>query len=264
VALVTQLDGRSVTKLNIAGPPTVVSQITVNDTPTGISVTPNGATAFVANQYDYSIGVIDVAAGQQTKKFPFQATTFRTLVSRDGSRAYWTTSGGELTSYNVSTSAIISTRSGFGIANGLALGLGDSTLFVSSMDGTLSAVDVKSGALIRSVTIPNSTLQDVAVSPAGDEIYVADERGRLLIISPALGISTALSAPGAFGVALSPDGTQLWVTQPTATTITVVDRATHTILKTITGLGWPRRVAFDRFGAAAVVTDEAGAVHVFR
>ncbi|MDB4891169.1 MAG: hypothetical protein JWL61_3024 [Gemmatimonadetes bacterium] len=261
-ALVTQLDNSSVTRLNITAAPTVVSQIAVSSTPTGISVTPNGVTAFVANQFDNSIGVIDVAAGQQTKKFPFFATTIRTLVSRDGSRAYWTTTGGELAIYNVSTASIMSTSTGFGVANGLALGLGDSTLYVTSMFGGLSAVNVKTGVTIGLAGV-TGTLQDVVVSPAGDELYVADEQGRLLVLSSTLTVKGSVAVSGAFGMGLSPDGAHLWITQPSAASITIIDRVTRGVVKVITGFGAPRRVAFDRFGVA-VVTDEAGAVHVFR
>jgi DNA-binding beta-propeller fold protein YncE len=261
-ALVTQLDNGTVTRLNIAGAPTVMSLITVGSTPTGISVTPNGATAFVSNQGDHSVGVIDVAAGQQTKTFSFSANTFRTLVSRDGSRAYWTTSDGELTAFNVSTSTKIFTLTGFGAANGLALGLGDSTLYVSSTTGTLSAVNVKTGVVVGSVSLGGS-LQEIVVSPSGNELYVADEGGRLLIVSPALALTQPLSLPAAFGAALTVDGSHLWITQPMMGTITVLDRATRAVVKTINAVGVPRRVAFDRFGVA-IVTDEFGAVRVFR
>jgi hypothetical protein len=261
-ALVTQLDGASVTRVNIAGAPTVMSRINVGSIPTGISVTPNGATAFVTNQGDFSIGLIDVLAGQQTRTITLQSNTFRTMVSRDGSRAYWTTNGGELSGFNVTTSAPTFTMQGIFAANGLALGLGDSTLYVSSTAGTMYAVNVKTGALIRSLSYGSSSLQDVVVSQNGDELYVADEYGRLYTMSPTLAVTRTIQLPGAFGVAMTVDGTQLWVTQPTYGQISIVDRATFTVVKVISG-GAPRRVAFDRFGVA-VVSDEFGAVRVFR
>ncbi len=261
-ALVTQLDGASVTRVNIAGAPVVLSRIDVGRVPTGISVTPNGASAFVTNQGDFTIGLIDVIAGKQTRTIALQSSTFRTLVSHDGSKVYWTTSGGELTAFNIATSAPTFTLQGIGLANGLALGLGDSTLYVSSVSGTMYAINVKTGTLIRSLSYGFSTLQDVVVSPAGDELYVADENGRLYTMSPTLAVTRTLQLPGAFGVAMTVDGTQLWVTQPTYGQISIVDRATFAVVKVISG-GAPRRVAFDRFGVA-VVADEFGAVRVFR
>ena len=261
-ALVTQLDGASVTRVNISGAPVISSRINVGRIPTGISVTPNGATAFVTNQADYSIGMIDVAAGVQTKTFSLESNTFRTLVSSDGSRAYWTTSGGELSAFNIATSAAAFTLQGIGSANGLALGLGDSTLYVSSVSGVMYAINAKTGTLIRSVSYGSSSLQDVVVSQAGDELFVADEYGRLYAMTPTLAVTRTLQLPGAFGVALTVDGKQLWVTQPTSGQISIVDRATFAIVKVISG-GAPRRVAFDRFGVA-VVSDESGAVRVFR
>lgn len=261
-ALVTQLDAGTVTRLNISGAPSIAGLIAVGSVPTGISVTPNGATAFVSNQGEFTIGVLDIASSRQTKTFPYFSSPFRTLVSRDGSRAYGTTSDGELTVFNVSTTTALFTLAGFGPANGLALGLGDSTLYVSSMFGALSAVNVKSGGLISSVSL-GGTLQDVVASPARDELYVADEQNGLLFLSPALTVTQRLALPGAFGVALTADGAQLWITRPSFGVISIVDRATRQVVQTLTGVGVPRRVAFDRYGVA-VVTDEMGAVYVFR
>ena len=71
--------------------------------------------------------------------------------------------------------------------------------------------------------------QDVVVSPDQSEIYVADESGSVAFVSLTTGTITRVAVPGAFGMAMTPDGSQLWTTQPGLGQLTVLDRLTRAI-----------------------------------
>jgi YVTN family beta-propeller protein len=63
-----------------------------------------------------------------------------------------------------------------------------------------------------------------------------------------------------YGLGISPDGQQLYATNPITGKIFIVDVADRHLLNTLTVGGAPRNVAFDHDGRTAVVTDGAGRV----
>jgi YVTN family beta-propeller protein len=77
-------------------------------------------------------------------------------------------------------------------------------------------------------------------------------------ITSGLQDSTIALGGGGFGVALSPDNVQLYVTFPASHVVKVIDRATRAIVKTIQTNGTPRRLAFSVAGETAVIANEAG------
>jgi YVTN family beta-propeller protein len=69
--------------------------------------------------------------------------------------------------------------------------------------------------------------------------------------------------PQAVGLALSPDGKVVYVTNPPRGKLQIVDVATLQVT-TLAGLASPRNVAFGLSGAAAIVTGEGNTVYVIR
>jgi YVTN family beta-propeller protein len=124
----------------------------------------------------------------------------------------------------------------------------------------LYEVSETTGQLLRSVSIPG-TAQEVVLSPDASKLYIALESGALEVRSTSdlAVVSTIPAASGTFGAAVTPDGTQLWATQPGGGRVLVIDLATRTVIRTIDG-GVPRRVTFDRTGKTAFIGNEAGYV----
>jgi YVTN family beta-propeller protein len=65
-------------------------------------------------------------------------------------------------------------------------------------------------------------------------------------------------------MALSPDGAHLYAASASPGTLSIIDRATRTVVNTLTLGGRPRRVAFDASGATALVANEGNWVDVIR
>ena len=74
----------------------------------------------------------------------------------------------------------------------------------------------------------------------------------------------SIPVPAAFGLALTQDGEQLWVTETAVGGIAVVDGASRAVIETIPVLGSPRHLAMTPDGTTAVVANEAGVVQIIR
>lgn len=267
VALVTQLDGPSITTLLTEGPPTISRTLIAGPVPTGIAATSDGTTALVASQGDTTIALYDMQRGIVTGRFAISGAPARTLLSANGARGYGLSVSGELVIVDMHAGTTVARiATGLVHTNGLALSPDGAVLYVTSTDGGIAIIDLRSNTPLRTLLI-SGRLQDVVVSPDGRRLYVADERGNVHAVDIERGGDVTVPIVGAFGLAMTGDGAQLWVTQPFASTVSVIDRASLTLLRTIPisgggSPGRPRRIGFDR--SAAVIADETGFVHVIR
>jgi DNA-binding beta-propeller fold protein YncE len=266
-ALVTQLDGESVTRIQLA-PLSIIDTVSVGAVPTGIASNAAGSTALVTNQHDFTVGIIDIASGTQTKTLSAISNTFRAIFNSTGTRAYVTQSSGPVLAIDMAQQAIVGSVASVSLANGVALS-GDTLLIVTSTNGQIAYIDTRTLTETKRIT-GGGIFQDVAVSNNGTEFYVAVENGPSIEVrSVATGalISTISVGGGTFGLAVSPDGAQLWATIPQLAfgngRVSVIDLATRAVVRTIPALV-PRRVGFDRGGTTAVVSDEAGWVYFIR
>lgn len=256
----SQLDGRSVTRLKVgASAPSGV--VLVGETPTDVTFDPAGSLAFVTNQFDPSVGIIDVASGRQTQAIPALASTFRVLVAPDGRRAYATESDGRLLVIDVATRTLATTIPIPRIANGLAFGGRDTILYVTSMAGELSAVNLRTNTVARTWNL-GGVLQDVVVSHDGSTLYVAHEEGTgtIDVVNAVTGVAAShlTAGAGVFGLALAPSGGSLYATEPGTGRIVVLDLTSGQVSRTFTVGGIPRRLAFDRTTGTPVASNEAG------
>ena len=115
----------------------------------------------------------------------------------------------------------------------------------------------------RSLT---SSPQDVALTPDETELYVANEGGFVDVLNPStLQSVRRLTLAGLlpFGLAITADGAQLYVTSPSTGTLAIVDRLTGAVQVRPVG-GVPRRIAFDASGATAIVSNERNWVDIIR
>jgi YVTN family beta-propeller protein len=97
-------------------------------------------------------------------------------------------------------------------------------------------------------------------------MYIAKEDGAMEVRATATGalIGYVPVAAGAFGLKLTPDGTQLYASILFGGEVRVIDRASRTLVRTIPIGTDPRRIAFDRYGRTAVITEQNGEVYFVR
>lgn len=156
-----------------------------------------------------------------------------------------------------------------GLSPGAVLGLGwDATrqsLYFSSTRGIVGALSPATGVTTAQVT-RSGDLRGAAYDALRDRLYVANEVGFGHILAPPqfapVPVPT-LVLPNAWGAALTPDGVELWLTNSQGGTLTIIDLQDQRV-RTLTGLGRPRKIAFDPSGRYAVIANENGEVIFFQ
>ena len=229
--------------------------------PTDVTFSPDGAASYVTNQFGASVTELDANTGAIEATIA-TANPLRARLNPAGTTLYVST-GGSSAVYIVSASthSVVDSAIMGGVVNGIAFHPSRNVYYASSPDGgSVAEVDAASNTASRTFSVGGRP-QDVAVSPDGQELWVADESAGVDVVNLQTGAIQALDLPpsaggaGAFGLAISPDGARVYVTVPSAGRIIVMDRAQRTVVTTLPA-GVPRRVAFSKDGTVAVVADE--------
>ncbi|MDQ6828311.1 MAG: hypothetical protein M3081_05540, partial [Gemmatimonadota bacterium] len=220
---------------------------------------------YTTNQGGNSVSVIDLATFLQTALIPLSDGGFNLIMNASGSRLYVTTAGGTLYVIDPVTRGTITTLAVGAAANGFVFSPDGATLYVSSRDaGTVIAVATATNTATRTYAVGNAP-QRLAISPDGGELYVATEGVGVSIVNVSSGAITQVPmVTGGYGIGLTPDGTQLFVTSPLNGSITVLDRTSHATVLTYTNFGRPRNVAFRAGTCTAIVSDENGQIIFLR
>ena len=133
-------------------------------------------------------------------------------------------------------------------------------LYVSSFQGgTVTEVDMLTQTALRTFAV-GGTPQGVALNRKGSRLYVANEQGYLSeidlrggLIGPALPL-----AGGGFGVGVTPDDNQAYITIPASGVVQIFGLQSRKLAGTLKVEGDPRRIAFSRAGKVGAVTNAAG------
>jgi len=241
--------------------------ILVGTDPNDIAFTGTGDTAYVTNQAGGTVGIIDVASKQMVDTIPINGTTYgapyRVRIGTDDGHIYVSTGGGWVLEISTATDSITQKwpLSGYPV-NGLAFRPDGTILYATSTGGGLFEITPSTGLVRGEAT--GETLQDIAVSLASDELWIAVAGGDVLVLNAATGalVTTVTGATDAFGLTRSPDGTKFYASVPTAGNLIVIDHASRSVSGTLGVGGTPRRIAFNRFGTEALVANEGNYISV--
>jgi hypothetical protein len=208
-------------------------------------------------------------------------TTSNSLaVSPDATRAYELSTtflgNSTLTIFNTATGGAVALVPLPGSDVDLSMSHDGGTLYVLSYNPhvTVSAVNTTSGAVTASVTLApqdGAFPPAMAINPSGTELAVSDigatAAATVDIVSlPALTVAAQVPLPGAWGVAFSPTGSLLYVTDghrlaPTGTnTVSAISTATNTVVRTYSGFTAPVGLAVTPDGTQFFVADESAAL----
>lgn len=264
---ISRIDADSVTRGTVdSASQAFTGSAAVGHTPAHVALTPDGHSAYTANQFGNSVSVVAVAGNVDMAEVPLTDGGFNLLVSPNGQRLYVTTAAGILNVISLATLRVIDTVSVGAAANGLAIDGSAQRLYVSSISANqITALDMATDGRLRSYAVAGGP-QRIAVHSTGDELYVASQAVGLEVLDLTTGAHTAVAGvgTGAVGLALSPDEQQLYITRPPSGELIIVDRASRQVVKVIDGLASPRNVAFGANGRVALVTGEGGVVYFLR
>lgn len=258
----TLLDAASLVRTTLQAD--TLTAIPVDQVPTDVAFSPDGTWAYVTNQWAHTVGIVDARTTRQVHAIPLSGDPYRVAVGPEGQQVYVTTNTGGLVLIDPALRQVARTVQLGGNLNGLAVNTDGTRVYVGDVGGSIYELDA-SGDVLRKFIVPGRP-QGLGLSSDGKELYAAGEDGDLIILGLEAGDEIARIALGAggFGLAVTPDQAEIWVTSPPVGRVFVFDRASRAIRSSIEVGGNPRRLAFDRSGAVAVIADEAGTIRFVR
>lgn len=186
----------------------VVATIVTGNTPYEIAMSPQGDFVYSANYGSNSISVISTASNSVTKTIPLTGSTLYLVISADGKRLY--------------------AQSGSGIA----------------------VIDTATDSVLSNITLPSAP-SGLVITPDGHFLYTVTGQyftGFFVSVIDTSSGTVVATIPepvaGTAELAMTPDGTQVYVSNRYAQTLTVISTATNTVLNSIPTGSNPSAVVF--------------------
>lgn len=265
--LVTRLSGAALADAAI--PPVTFDEtpFAVGDSPADVVVMPAGDKAFVTNLGANTVSVIDVAARTEVSTITLTGNPYRLLLDVSGSNLFVLTNQGTLYRINPVSDAVLDSVDVLPLVGGMALSPDEARLYVThaAPSQPTVVVDLESFTVLRTIPALSGTLQDVAVSPDGGTLYVANEfNSGIKVWNLATDqLVTTLPFPDVFAVKLSPGGGDL-IYAAGGGQVNVYERSTFNPMLSLSPGGLMRRIAISQDGSVVFVTNYAGSVLVIQ
>ena len=203
--------------------------------------------AYITNSALNEVQVIDTATNRITTAIAVGNNPETVGVSSDGSRIYVGNCGdsGSVSIIDGTSNSVIITipvgpvvLNGGTCAGGIAVSPDNSKVYVASQTdvGTVSIIDAKTDTITATVTIPGGVFA-LAVTPNGRRLYITSPIDTVSVLDTASNaviatINTGTTSTGAgslpSGVAVSPDGSKVYVALYATAAVAVIDTATNT------------------------------------
>lgn len=259
IAYVTGLSTASIARINIATN-SLQSSFQVGNWPYEVVFNAAGSLAYVTHAIDHTIGVVNTAAETQTATYPVAGQPIRVRVGLGESKLYITLTDGNLIILNPSNGTYASPPVLIGgVLNGLELTPNGSRLWVSNTSGMVAEINTSTDAMARSIPMGGRP-QDMTISADGSTLYVANEDGWVGVYDLAnLARIDSIPVSDAFGLALNPAGSQLWVSRSRAGVVTVFYTESRAHAGTVNTGGVPRHIAFTSDGTALIANESSSA-----
>lgn len=242
--------------------------IAVGDEPTNVAFAPNGATAYVASQLSSRVDVVTVSSGAVDSS----ATTpgnnpYQTAVLPNGSRFYASGNADRIWVFNAANRARIDSIAVSADPNGMAISPDGTKMYVTHLSsGVIGVITLATKAYDTLATVGNTPVHGIALSGDGSKLYVVSEgTDSVYVFDASTGANLGQRAAGSnpFGLALTPDGSEVWVTT-LGGELRRYAQGTLVPGPTLNLTGTLRRIAIDPAGRAAVIADEDGRVIVVK
>jgi DNA-binding beta-propeller fold protein YncE len=237
--------------------------------------TPRG-TLVASNMRDHTATIIDAESGHVLATVPTGEAPHEVATSHDGRWAvvsnYGTRErpGNSITVIDLTKLAVARTidLGEYRRPHGMAFFPGDTTLAVTSeVSRAVLLVDFRGGTVSGTVPTNGRASHMLAMSATGDELFttnIVDGAISRLDVAKHDTKSVIKVAKLVEGIAITPDGRQVWVGSNGDSIVVIVDVTAGHAVDTLRGFGLPYRMAVSRDGRSAVVTDPVrGEVRVY-
>jgi YVTN family beta-propeller protein len=233
-------------------------EIPVGSSPYSIAVTPDGKTAYVANDSGESLNVIDLQTGQAGPALELGANLYVIAISPDGKTAYITTSSGKVLVLDTQTNQVVGSIPIEGEASSpinIAITPDGNLAYVTNEESnSVSVIDTTTRQVIGTIPVGEAPW-GISITPDGKKAYVANETGKSVSVIDTQ-TNQVVGSPIPVGeqpyeTAITPDGKTLYVTNygGASENVSVIDTQTDTVKTTIPDTGgapWQVVVAPDQ------------------
>ncbi|HEY6352528.1 MAG TPA: YncE family protein [Candidatus Angelobacter sp.] len=246
---------------------TVTATIPVGHSPQGVAVAPDSAHAYVTNFSDGTVSVIDTATNTVVATVPLAAPgnpsePFLPAITPDGKSLYVPdASANGVVVVNTATNTVNTTIPVGGSPYQVAIAPDGAHAYVARTgDGNVSVIDTATNTVVGSpihVSAGGGEVFTVAVAPDGAHIYAGGGgNATVTIIATSNNATTTITGvPNATGLAITPDGASLYVTDGIQT-VSVIDTATNAVQPSLVTVGnGPLLLAITPDGASVYVTN---------
>jgi YVTN family beta-propeller protein len=242
-------------------------EIPVGSSPYSIAVTPDGKTAYVANDSGESLNVIDLQTGQAGPALELGANLYVIAISPDGKTAYITTSSGKVLVLDTQTNQVVGSIPIEGEASslwGVAFSPDGKTAYVANEENnTVAIIDTATRQVVGAPIPVGETPINIAITPDGNLAYVTNEESNSVSVidtttRQVIGTIPVGEAP--WGISITPDGKKAYVANETGKSVSVIDTQTNQVVGSPIPVGeQPYETAITPDGKTLYVTNYGGA-----
>ncbi len=204
---------------------------------TGITVTPDGKTLYVANYVDNTVTAVSTVTGSVIAVIPVGQNPYGIAITPDGSKVYVAFTYSNYIS-------VISTATNTATAN-ITVGQAPADVAVSS-DGSKVYVPVSNSSSIAVIDPTTNSITTVistggagagviALSADGTRAYVAAGLNNVLVINTTTNTVISTITVGTYpnAISVSPDGQFAYVVNSGSKNVSVINTSTNTVIATI-------------------------------
>jgi gliding motility-associated-like protein len=256
-AYVTNFNNGTLTIVNTATN-TFVTNINVNTTPEGITVTPNGTKAYITNEGINTVSVFNAATNSLQTTIPVGATPWGICTTPDGNLVYVANSG-------TNTLSVISTASNMVIKT-ITVGTAPwdvvaspdgKQVYATCGNGTITVVNTTTNTISGSIPLHAGSIpHSICVSPDGSKLYVANSNSQsvsVVNLSTNSVVSDISVGSVPYGMCVSPDGSKLYVANNASNTISIVNLTNNSV--TTIPIGSPQGISLSADGSILYATN---------
>ena len=221
--------------------------------------------AYVSNEVDNAVTVIDTSTNLVTATIPVGVRPFGVAASPNGMRVYVANSdqgpgGNSVSVIGTTTAGVIATVPMSGATAAVVTPNSARVYVTASHSDSVSVIDASTNTVTATVSVGDFPF-GIAVTPDGSRVYVANLSGNSVsVIDTGTNTVTATVPVGKVvdGIVVTPDGSRAYVANENTGTVSVINTATNTVSATIPVGAFPVGVAVAPDGLRVYVANESG------